>query len=296
MEGVPTIESLAVPETRHIAELERVAAAVALDAARFVVDHRPQDLQAVTKSSRTDVVTVMDQAAQERILAALAQARPDDAVLGEEAGGSSGISGITWVVDPIDGTTNYLYGLPPYAVSVAAVVGDPRTGGGWRPVAGAVVDAACGTSYQAGLGLGARRIDAHGAVTPLKAAPAPDLGTALVATGFGYRAPRRAAQARVLLDLLPQVRDIRRLGSAAIDLCHLAAGQVDAYYETGLNPWDMAAGWLVCTESGIVVGGLGGPEDLVPAEELLWACPQGLVTAYGGLVAGLTVRHKVPQS
>lgn len=282
-----------VPTPDVIAALEQVAAVVAVDAAAFIVGERPADLGTDTKSSATDLVTVMDQAAQERILHTLGQLRPDDSVLGEEAGGRTGNSGVTWVIDPIDGTTNYVYNLPAYAVSVAAVVGDPTVPGAWLPVAGAVVDAASGTVYRAARGQGARRVDATGTQTALHGPGGALLATALVATGFSYAAATRERQARLLVDLLPQVRDIRRLGSAALDLCRVATGEVDAYYETALNPWDLAAGWLVCAEAGVLTGGAGGLDDPVPTGQLMWAVGPELAPAFVSLIADLSRTHGI---
>ena len=164
------------------------------------------------------------------------------------------------MVDPIDGTVNYLYDLPLYAVSVAAVVGSPRAPG-WRPVAGAVVSPVLGTAWTAALGLGAVRHDlTTGDTAVVSIGTEAQLSHALVGTGFAYRSDTRLAQACTLVDVLPRVRDIRRLGSAATDLCLVADGRLDAYFESGLNPWDLAAGWLVLTEAGGVVVGPGASE------------------------------------
>jgi myo-inositol-1(or 4)-monophosphatase len=259
--------------SRHgdVAELGRLATHVAVTAGRLIVDERPEVVSAAaTKSSPTDVVTEMDTRAEELIRRLLLDARPDDAVLGEEGDDHRGTSGITWVVDPIDGTVNYLYGIPAYAVSVAAAVGDPTTPGAWHVLAGAVADPAHRRVYEATLGGGARVRDftmaaaegRHGGevgpATAVHVGDVCDLSGALVGTGFGYTAERRSQQAHVLLDLLPAVRDIRRIGSAALDLCAVACGRLDGFYENGLNPWDMAAGWLLVTEAGGVVTGPGG--------------------------------------
>lgn len=280
------------PDRAQLQALEDIAVEVAQSAARLIVDERPAGLGvARTKASATDIVTVMDQAAQDHLLARLGALAPDDAVLGEERGGRGGTSGLTWVVDPIDGTVNYLYELPAYAVSVAVVDGDPAVPGAWRPLAGAVVNPVSGECFRASRGGGAFRSVAGGPERrlTLRAAPA-HLGEALVATGFGYAASTRGEQAALLVDLLPRVRDLRRLGSAALDLCRLAAGEVDAYYERGLNAWDLAAGWLVATEAGAVVGGPGG-RDEAPTSELLWACGPDLAASFGPLVTGLARRH-----
>ncbi|CAN7462180.1 inositol monophosphatase family protein [Knoellia sp. LjRoot47] len=277
---------LALPDDALAAALEALAADVARSAGRLVVDERPDAVEvAATKSTATDVVTAMDQASQDHLLARLREARPDDAVLGEEDGGATGTSGITWVIDPIDGTVNYLYGIPAYAVSVAAVVGDPSVPGGWRPFAGAVYNPVTDELFGARAGAGARLVRGDDQ-RPLSPTACDSLDQALVATGFGYAAERRERQGRLVLDLLPQVRDIRRAGSAALDLCSVAAGRVDAYYETGLNPWDLAAGWLVAVEAGAVVGGFDGP-----GEALTWACAPGLRAAFSNVVEDGTRRH-----
>ena len=260
------------------ADLEHVARHVAVLAGRLIVDERPVDLVvAQTKSSRTDIVTEMDSRSEQLLRAELARLRPDDGVLGEEGTSHSGSSGITWVVDPIDGTVNYLYDVPAYSVSVAAVVGDPTTDGAWQPVAGAVVNPVTGERYTAWSGGGAWR--AVGDDAPVRLAVAEtDLATALCGTGFGYDAGRRAWQAEVLTHVLPRVRDIRRFGSAALDLCRVAEGSLDVYYERGLNPWDMAAGWLVATEAGAEVTDLAGG---VPRATMTLAGPPRLRAALG---------------
>ena len=247
--------------------------AVALDAARaaarLVVDERPPGRLGVagTKSTDTDIVTVMDQRAETLLLERITAARPEDGYLGEEGAVREGTTGVTWVVDPIDGTVNYLYGIPAFAVSVAA-----RTSDG--VLAGVVVNPVSGETWTAVRGGGAH-LDGR----PIHVNPAPELAMALVATGFGYAAERRALQADVLRQVLPRVRDVRRAGAASLDLCALACGRVDAYYEQGLQPWDLAAGGLIAEEAGATVGGLAGR----PAgEELVVAGPAPL---FGELVA-----------
>jgi myo-inositol-1(or 4)-monophosphatase len=167
-------------------------------------------------------------------------------------------------VDPIDGTVNYLYGIPVYAVSVAVVQGAVGVPGEWVPVAGCVHNPAIGETWTAARGLGAHL---DGERLPDRGTP-PPLERALVSTGFGYRSERRRAQARVVADLLPRVRDIRRIGVSSLDVCGVASGRADAYYERGLNPWDFAAAWLVATESGV---GVRGPRGGAPSGELLVA-------------------------
>lgn len=229
------------------ADLLAIATAVAREAGVLLRERRPAgDLAFDTKSTPTDVVTVMDRAAERLIVDRLRAARPGDAVLAEEGGARAGGSGVRWVVDPIDGTVNYLYGLPQWGVSIAAEVDG-------TVVAGVVVDPSKDETYAAVRGRGAT---CNGA--PLRVTGCAELGQALVATGFGYAAERRAVQARVVGAVLPRVRDIRRLGSSALDLCAVALGRVDAFYERGLAPWDLAAGGLIAAEAGAVVAGLNG--------------------------------------
>jgi len=201
-----------------------------------------------TKSTPTDPVTVVDTETEALLRRRLAELRPGDAVLGEEGGGPASavaIGAITWVLDPIDGTVNFVYGIPVYAVSVAAQVDGIS-------VAGAVADVVSGEIYSAGKGLGAHVTDADGRRV-LRCTEVTELSMALVGTGFGYSRRRRTAQARLLAELLPQVRDVRRMGSAALDLCMVAAGRLDAHYEHGLHVWDWAAGALIAAESGAQV-------------------------------------------
>jgi myo-inositol-1(or 4)-monophosphatase len=201
-----------------------------------------------TKSTGTDMVSEMDHASEELITKALLAARPDDGIVAEEGSAITGTSGIRWVVDPLDGTTNYLYGHPGWAVSIAAESdGDV--------LAGVVFDPVHGELFTASRGDGARR---NG--SPIACSDQCDLARTLVATGFAYDATRRRAQAEVLVGLLPVVRDIRRMGSAAIDLCSVACGRVDAYFERGLAWWDLAAGSIIAAEAGAVLTSLtGGP-------------------------------------
>lgn len=241
------------PDDVTVADLRDLAERLARQAGELVRSGRPDRVEvAATKSTATDVVTRMDADSEALLRRGIAAARPDDAILGEEEGASAGTSGITWVIDPVDGTVNYLYGIASYAVSVAAVVGPPDPLE-WTVLAGAVHSVVDGRTWTAGLGAGAT-VDGR----PVHVSAETDLGQCLVGTGFGYDAERRRAQARVLVEVLPQVRDIRRLGSAAIDLCLVASGELDLYYERGLNPWDMAAGALVAHEAGARVTGLRG--------------------------------------
>jgi len=246
--------------------LLRIAAAAAAEAGRLLAswrgDERPEVVQ--TKSSPTDVVTEMDRRSEALITSRIRAHRPGDAVLGEEggqttgspdgAGGGAGLPGrVRWVVDPLDGTVNYLYGLPDWAVSIAAEVDG-------AVVAGVVEVPRHGETFAALAGRGAwlHRGEASLALHCTAAVP---LGQALVGTGFGYDPARRQVQGEVLAALLPQVRDIRRGGSAAVDLCSVAAGRLDAFYERGLNYWDFAAGGLIAREAGALVGGLAGQAE-----------------------------------
>jgi len=262
----------ALPEPL-LRELEELAVAAARAAGRFIVDDRPRGLEVLdTKSSVNDIVTVMDQQSEVLLRRHLLGARPDDAILGEEDGASDGTSGITWVIDPIDGTVNYLYGIPAYCVSVAAVIGDPGTPGQWQPVAGAICNPLTGEIFHARLGGGAHVLVA-GEETPIRVNTADVLLQSLVATGFGYVPEVRARQGEVLAAILPEIRDIRRAGSAALDLCAVACGTVDAYYESGLNPWDLAAGWIIATEAGALVTGLS---TMAPGQAAVVAAGPGI--------------------
>jgi len=235
------------------AELRDLARDIAHEAGALVKEIRRGEVDvAATKSTDTDVVTVADTSAEKLVRELLAQHRPDDGILGEEDGLAAGTSGLTWVVDPIDGTVNYLHDISEYSVSVAVVVGPPNPGE-WQVIAGCVYRPDDGESFEAAYELGAYR-----AGEKLEIAPPVELGRALVATGFGYEAEMRAGQARVLQGVLPRIADIRRFGSAALELANVAAGKYDAFYETGLNPWDMAAGELMITEAGGIVTGLEG--------------------------------------
>ncbi|WP_229051227.1 inositol monophosphatase family protein [Aeromicrobium sp. Leaf350] len=235
-------------------DLLTLAAAVGIEAADLVRRRRPAGRVPVadTKSSATDPVTEIDRASEELIRGRIAQARPDDGFLGEEGDTLVGTSGIEWVVDPIDGTVNFMYGIPAYAVSIAARRGDDV-------LAGFVVNVADGRAWGAIRGGGAFRLD--DGPRRITAPSPPPLTHLLVATGFGYDPKVRAAQGASVTRLLPQVRDIRRIGAAALDLCALAEGTVDAYVEQGLHPWDLAAGGLIATEAGCVLSGLDGPPD-----------------------------------
>jgi myo-inositol-1(or 4)-monophosphatase len=238
------------------ADLLVLAEQVARAAGEHALHGRPHRLRMATKSTPTDVVTQMDTETEQLVVEQLLAARPDDSVLGEEGSGIVGTSPVRWVVDPIDGTVNYLYELPCWAVSIAAELDG-------EVVAAAVFDPSHGELFSAVSGGGAR-LDGD----PIAVSDCAELSQALIATGFGYAKERRASQAEVLRGVLPEVRDIRRFGAASLDLCALACGRVDGYYERGLNSWDHAAAGLVAREAGAIVGGLrgqGAGPDLVVA-------------------------------
>ncbi len=206
-------------------------------------------LRTDTKSSSTDLVTEYDRASERLLFDLLLASRPDDGIVGEEGTDHQGTSGITWVLDPLDGTTNYVYGHPGFGVSVAAELASVGV------IAGAVADPMHRRIFHASIGSGAF---CNG--EPVRCSSVAEVGQALVATGFSYDANRRRRQAQVLVSVLPAVRDVRRMGAAAVDLCAVACGQVDGFYERGLQPWDYAAGALIATEAGAIVADLdGGP-------------------------------------
>jgi myo-inositol-1(or 4)-monophosphatase len=246
-----------VPDTAQLLELAERLAREAGDMLLDGADGLRVDVS--TKSSGTDMVSEMDRASEALIVKGILRERPDDAILGEETGGRDGSSGVRWVIDPLDGTTNYLYRHPTWSVSIGVEVdGEAHVG----------VVAAPGHHevFTAVRGQGARLNGAPIAVTDEA-----ELASALVGTGFGYLASRRAAQAELLPDLLPKVRDIRRNGVASLDLCWVACGRLDAYFEAGGQPWDVAAGLLIATEAGARASGLdGGP---VAPESVMVAAP-----------------------
>lgn len=272
------------------AQLLGVAVEVVRAAAEQAGRLRREGVEAVaTKSTDTDIVTAADRAVERQVADELRRLRPGDAVLGEEfgeesdeqggdhdrergPGGDSARAPVRWLLDPIDGTVNYLYGVPWYAVSLAA----ERDG---AVVAGVVCNVATGAQWTAAVGEGAWRDGRR-----LGGSAQRELRQALVATGFGYAAPRRAHQARVVAELITEVRDIRRLGAASLDLCLAAEGVVDAYYEKGLSLWDYAAGALVAAEAGLTVGGLHGA---AASGEMLVAAPPALFAPLHDRLAAL---------
>jgi myo-inositol-1(or 4)-monophosphatase len=253
------------------ADLLKIARSIALEAGELALRTRREGVEvAATKSTSTDIVTFADQAVQDFVRARLTELRPNDGFFGEENGGSTGSSGLTWVVDPIDGTVNYLYDIQHWAVSIAVVEGepDPLT---WTALAGAVVNPSHGELFTASAGGGAFLGD-----TQLFVGQQHDLAQALVATGFAYSAEKRGRQAKMLAEVLPRVRDIRRAGVCSLDLCAVATGRNDAYFEHGVKPWDHAAGALVVREAGGQVGGFRGARE---GEELTLAANPTLFAA-----------------
>jgi myo-inositol-1(or 4)-monophosphatase len=248
-----------------VGALRAQAVRVAGEAATLVADARAAGLTDVTtKSTETDVVTGSDRAAERLIRQRLGEWWPGVPVIGEEEGGSAPGGGLSWVVDPIDGTVNYLYGYPWYGVSVAAQVDGVS-------VAGAIVEPASGRVWEAARGQGAWLAGQR-----LRVSEATRLELSLVATGFNYSAQRRAKQAALWARLLPRVRDIRRAGASSLDLCAVAAGWVDAYLEHGLHRWDWAAGALIAEEAGAVVrlpAAAGAPDDGLGADAVFVATP-----------------------
>lgn len=244
-------------------ELIDIARTIALEAGALAARRKAEGVEVVDrKSSPVDVVTAADRETEALIRDRLAELRPDDGFYGEESGAETGTSGLTWIVDPIDGTVNYLYGIPHYAVSIAVVEGEPDPLS-WSALAGCVVNPASGETYTATAGggawLGERRLEVAASV---------DLSQALVATGFAYSATERSRQGVIAAGLLGEVRDLRRMGTASLDLCAVATGRVNAYYEWTLSPWDHAAGALIARESGATVKGRA---DAAPSRDFILA-------------------------
>lgn len=252
------------------AQLADLASSLAQQAARLLLDGMDRARRSVsTKSSATDMVTEMDRESELLLVEGIRSARPCDAILAEEGTAMAGSSGIRWVIDPLDGTTNYLYGHPGFAVSIAA----EHFG---EVVAGVVVDPMAGDVYRAVKGSGATRNGQRITVSEQT-----ELSHSLIATGFSYEPSRRVHQAEVLEKIISGVRDMRRMGAAAMDLCSVACGRVDAFYERGLQPWDFAAGSLIAREAGALVGDLdGGP----PSGEFCLASGPGLFNQVSDLL------------
>jgi myo-inositol-1(or 4)-monophosphatase len=235
------------------AQLLETALVVAREAAALSAERRRGTVTvAESKTSSVDIVTAVDREVEALVRTRLAELQPGDGFLGEEGGRADRSTSLTWVVDPIDGTVNYLYDIPQYAISIAVVEGDP-TPGNWTELVGVVINAASGREFTAVLGGGA-----FSDGVPLTVNRPESLGQSLLSTGFSYSRQIRTQQAHVMAIVMPHIRDIRRMGAASLDLTALAAGQLDIYFERMLQPWDHAAGVLIAREAGAEVRGWKG--------------------------------------
>lgn len=249
-------------------DLLELAEALAREAGDLARRRRSEGVTvAASKSSLADIVTAADREVEELIRRRLADARPDDGFFGEESGAERGTSGVTWIVDPIDGTVNYAYGIPHYAVSIAAVMGVP-TPDAWMPEVGVVHNPATGETFT-----GVRGGGAWLGETRLHVSEPTEAG-ALLATGFGYDPAQHEGDVARVRAVMPFARDLRRAGAASLDLAYVAAGRLDGYFEKNLHPWDHAAGCLLVTEAGGVVAGEPGGR---PGREMVIA--GGVATA-----------------
>lgn len=223
-----------------ISELLELALGIAERAGELLLQ-RPLTFEVTSKSVAIDIATQMDRESEKFIVDSLLSARPDDGIIGEEGSNRPSSSGITWVIDPIDGTVNYLYGLPGWSVSIAAKDSE-------GVLIGVVLSPTIGSTWSATRGGGAyfngKNIHCNEPIA---------LDRALIGTGFVYDVSKRASQGKVVAALLPQVRDIRRMGSAAVDICYVAMGAFDGYFEMGLKEWDVAAASLVASEAGALI-------------------------------------------
>jgi myo-inositol-1(or 4)-monophosphatase len=268
--------------TGEYGELLALAVDVAAGAADLIRERRRGVVEVSgTKSSPTDIVTEVDKAAERLIFDRLTTARPGDGFVGEEGASATASSGVEWIVDPIDGTVNFVYGIPAFAVSIAAAVDG-------ESVAGVVLDVVSGERFTATRGGGAfctgtrgggASNDATRLELPVSGSPKP-LSQRLVGTGFSYVPEVKARQVVAVSAMMREVRDLRRIGSAALDLCFVAAGRFDAYVEEGLNPWDMAAGGLVATEAGAILESAPG----VGGKQCFWCAPAEGFAEFSALV------------
>lgn len=261
------MDRAAAGESHSHEELLELAVSLARDAGALLLQRFEggRERALASKSSPTDLVSEADLASERLIRETLAQARPTDGFLGEEGGGEDGSSGLSWIVDPLDGTVNFLFSIPQWCVSVA--VADAH-----GVLAGAIFDP-CRNELFVATRDSAPLLNG----SPIETSGREELATAMVATGLAYDADVRAAQAEVLARLVPHVRDIRRFGSAALDLAWTAAGRYDAYFERTVKPWDIAAGTLICEQAGLTVLEL-------PEHERL---PLGVLAAVQGLAGPL---------
>ncbi len=272
-------------------ELLDLARTITLEAGELAARRRAEGVEiAATKSTVVDVVTEADREVELLIRKRINDARPSDAILGEEGGRIDGTSGISWLVDPIDGTVNYLYGIPHYAISIAVVEGepDPLT---WTGLAGCVLNPAIGELFTAVPGEGAYLAHHGGAPAPIRIAEPVPLELALINTGFAYNATTRGRQGEVVTKLLQRVRDIRRMGTASLDLCMVASGRTNAYFERTLSPWDHAAGVIIAREAGAVVKGFGAS---APSRDFILAAEPALAAELEPLLLELGVRFELP--
>ena len=254
------------------AELAEFAVELAQGAGRLVQAGRQTTLAVSAKSTASDLVTQVDRQSERWLVEHILARRPEDGILGEEGGERPGRSGVRWVLDPIDGTVNFVLGLPFYAVSVAAEI-DATV------VAGAVCNPAAAETYWAWLGGGAYLGD-----TRLAGPGTTELAAAVVGTGFGYDAAHRGRQAEVLVRLLPRMADLRRFGAASLEICNVAAGRLDGFFEAALNPWDYAAASIVATEAGCVTSGLHGRPG---SAQLFAVAGRGLAEAFFAELEGV---------
>jgi len=259
------------------ASLRRLAEDLARQAGTHAREGRAQGMQVVgTKLTDTDMVTKFDREAEAMIIAGLRAARPNDSIVGEEGGGHRGSSGLEWHVDPIDGTTSFMYGLPTWCVSIGV-----RDDIG--AVAGAVFMPDLGEMFSAERGSGATLND-----SPIRCSPLTDASKALVATGFSYTPSHRTVQARRVTEFIHQIRDVRRTGAAAVDMCFVACGRVDAYFEENLHSWDVLAAELIAREAGARSGDFSG--GTLRPEEVLVAAP-GVFDALSTLLVAAQQLH-----
>jgi myo-inositol-1(or 4)-monophosphatase len=265
--------------TALIASLHELSVQVAVGAGEVARAGRARGFEVGTKSTDTDLVTGVDRAVEGWLAAAIHQARPNDGLLAEEGAARTGTSGVRWVIDPIDGTVNFALGLPHYAVSVAAELDG-------TVVAGCVHNPESAETYSAARGAGALLAQPGRPSRALSGPRSVELARSVVGTGFGYAAEQRARQGEFVSRLLPRIGDIRRLGAASLDLCAVASGRLDAYFEVGLNHWDYAAGLLIATEAGCIASGPAGHE---PGSRLIVVSGAGLAEPFAELLTELGI-------
>ena len=260
--------------------LRDLALRIALEVAPLPADAQPRTHDArtmatATKSTPIDLVTELDEATERAIIALIQAARPDDGILAEEGGGADSRTGYTWIIDPIDGTVNYFYGHANWAISIGI------TDAAGTAVAGVVHAPVLGETYVAAKGCGAYLVVGD-EWTAMTTPPTVDLEQALIATGFSYSVDRRIPMIGVLSELLPRIRDVRRMGAASLDICATALGRINGYYERDLNPWDLCAGSVVAAEVGLEVMGLRGD----PAgKNMSIVAPKALATTLHDVIA-----------